>query len=621
MRSSLPIAGHPATLPAVSPASRRILGYWLLLLLPTLAAGGGGLYLLRREQARLAERETQTAAARHAATTARTGLIIENLELLTEDLQTALLDHLASLPPTGLDTALDRWQQDHPLVRSTFRCTIDGKLLRPAADATDERSRALRRRLLPLLRSALPWAVQPVPATAAVAVSPTTPTDPGTRLETETMRRSASNRSQVQTARREAKELAKATPPASQPLSLQDEYPERRADRSQTEVKPAAIATAATTGDRQGWSSWSADNRTHTLGWVEKKALREIRGLELNFDGLVARLGAALPSETQPDEGYALLDNRARIMHQTGYVATDGQAPAIRIPLEAELFAGWHVVAYLAPPRSPVIRSSGFFLLGTGLIGLCTLAILGSGMLLVSQARRSEAEAAQKTSFVANVSHEFKTPLTTIRLYAELLEQERVQDATRRAEYLRTIGRETQRLARLVGNALDFSRLEQGRKRYQLDRLDLGAELARLLEALEPRLAESGLRLHRTLPAQPLWLRTDRDALEQILLNLLDNACKYAAAGQEVRVALEPDSAGGARIEVADRGPGVPAEHRDRIFEKFHRVDDTLTAEKSGAGLGLAIARQLARGLGGDLVCEPAPGGGARFRLTLPASP
>jgi signal transduction histidine kinase len=243
---------------------------------------------------------------------------------------------------------------------------------------------------------------------------------------------------------------------------------------------------------------------------------------------------------------------------------------------------------------------------------------LAGGLLLLRQAQRSGEEARQKTSFVANVSHEFKTPLTTIRLYSELLEQGRVADEGRRGEYLRTIGRETQRLARLVNNALDFSRLEQGRKRYQREPLELGSELSRLLDTQAPRFAESGLVLRRELPDAPLTATVDRDALEQIVLNLLDNACKYAAGGGEVTVTLAPRAGGAADLRVLDRGPGVPPDHRERIFEKFHRVDETLTAEKHGAGLGLSIARQLARGLGGELRYEPRAGGGAAFVLELP---
>jgi signal transduction histidine kinase len=130
--------------------------------------------------------------------------------------------------------------------------------------------------------------------------------------------------------------------------------------------------------------------------------------------------------------------------------------------------------------------------------------------------------------------------------------------------------------------------------------------------------AEAGLNLQRALPAAPLPLTTDRDAVEQIVINLIDNACKYAAAGGELTVAATAGARGGVEVRVSDRGPGVPFDQRERIFEKFHRVDDALTAEKTGAGLGLSIARQLARGLGGELSFAPRAGGGAEFILILP---
>jgi signal transduction histidine kinase len=130
--------------------------------------------------------------------------------------------------------------------------------------------------------------------------------------------------------------------------------------------------------------------------------------------------------------------------------------------------------------------------------------------------------------------------------------------------------------------------------------------------------AECGLALKQELPDQSIPVVSDRDALEQIVLNLVDNACKYAAEGGEVLISVMAKGAGGAELHVADRGPGVPADQHERIFEKFHRVNDALTAEKTGAGLGLSIARQLARGLGGDLRCVSRVGGGAEFILVLP---
>ena len=316
------------------------------------------------------------------------------------------------------------------------------------------------------------------------------------------------------------------------------------------------------------------------------------------------------------DEGYVLRDDKGRVVHQAGKVPATETVPVARIPLASALLPGWEVLAYLA--YVPVESGGGFVFIGLMLAAILVVAIVAAGSLLLWQARSSAADAAQKTSFVANVSHEFKTPLTTIRLYSELLEQGRVAEGEKRGEYLRTIGRETQRLARLVNNVLDFSRLEQGRKKYQCEALDLTAVLAQLLDVHAPRIAESGLVLKRELPVGAVSVTTDRDAVEQIVLNLLDNACKYAATGGEVVVALRLPNGGGTEMCVSDRGPGVPSAHRERIFEKFHRVDETLTAEKGGAGLGLSIARQLARGVGGELRYEPRVGGGAMFVLTLP---
>ncbi|MBM3853259.1 MAG: HAMP domain-containing histidine kinase, partial [Verrucomicrobia bacterium] len=368
--------------------------------------------------------------------------------------------------------------------------------------------------------------------------------------------------------------------------------------------------------ERRGWRPQVLDGRLHVLGWVRPAGTSEYRGLELEMAALVNRLRGALPAEVGFGEGYALRDGQGRVLHQSGAVPAGG-APLVKVALGEAWLPGWEVGGYFPGPAAGD-GGSGFFWLGAVLVGIFVAAILAGGSLLWWEARRSEAEAAQKTSFVANVSHEFKTPLTTIRLYAELLELGRVRDAAQAGEYLRTIGRETQRLARLVNNALDFSRLEQGRKKYALETVEVRAVLAQLLDTLAPRAAEAGVLLRPRLPDAPTAIATDRDAFEQIVLNLLDNAFKYGAAGKEVGVDLTRRSDGGVEVHVCDRGPGVPAEHRTRIFEKFHRVDESLTAEKTGTGLGLSIARQLARGLGGDLRYQPREGGGAEFILVLP---
>jgi signal transduction histidine kinase len=374
---------------------------------------------------------------------------------------------------------------------------------------------------------------------------------------------------------------------------------------------PAAV-------ERSGWAPleelWGAPSAIAV--WYERDPGAEVRGAELNVGALAAQLADTLPAEFAAGDGYALLNPAGQVQGLKGDVPA-GVAPDAIVPLDVALLPGWSAAGFM-----PAVGVEGagrpLFVMGSLLTGILVTAILASGSLLLLQARASAAEARQKTSFVTNVSHEFKTPLTTIRLYAELLEQGRVRDEAQRAGFLHTIGAETKRLARLVNHVLDFSQLEQGKRQYLREPLDLTAELAAVLDTQAPRLAEAGLGLVRELPDASLPLLTDRDAVVQIVLNLLENACKYAAGGGEVTVSLAPRPGGGADVSVLDRGPGVPPAHRERIFEQFHRVDATLTAEKSGAGLGLSIARQLARGLGGDLRHTARPGGGATFILELP---
>ena len=638
---------------------RRITLYWLLLLLPTIAVGTGALFLLRREQQRLAESAAYADEARRAAITARAQLIVENVELLVGEVETALLDTLAAEPAADIDEFLTQWERGNPLVRTAFRATPDGRLLRPNGRSGEEDARGFVRRFPRHFGSGVPWA----PAKARQAVTPEKREQQQQAQDESAARQDVSkNVAQVQSARRGVQELLKSQNVYAPSGSAATEQPaapavadasaalrdrEAKARRAEADnaassraalgglasassadykERPEGAAAAATNSlarakdvpDRRGWVPAVVDGRLHVVGWVQPGGGGEVRGVELELVALISKLGGTLPAEVTGGEGYALRDDQGRVLHQVGAIPREG-VPVVRVPLAAALLPGWDVVAYLLPPPAGRFEgSTGFLAVGVLLVALFVAAILAGGSLLLWQARRSEEEAAQKTSFVANVSHEFKTPLTTIRLYAELLEQGRVRDRTQGAEYLRTIGRETQRLARLVNNALDFSRLEQGRKKYAREPLDVGMELGRLLDTHAPRVQEAGLVLRRELPAEPLRVTTDRDAFEQIVLNLIDNACKYAADGGELTVSAATRACGGAEIRVRDRGPGVPADHRERIFEKFHRVDDKLTAEKTGAGLGLSIARQLARGLGGELRHAPREGGGAEFVLELP---
>ena len=650
-------------------ASRRLWLYGLLLLLPALAVGGLALGLLAREQDRLAEREQAARDSRRAAVETRARLIAENIELLVGDVQSALMATLLEAPAAEPRAFLSEWQATNPLVRDVFRATADG---RPVWGASGEPLRAW-------LAQDAPWrASPPVPqeglaASAGQARQQDEAPAPAAQVQAlrdnDSARRDiSSNVVSYQRARQEIQEVAKlknyadvaaksasdslnssaGALPSAAPAATAAAAGENAAARKaatvpdyalaavpQIELAPVfsapsqirskdfgtakaeAPAEASDPITRSGWTPWLDASGLHLFGWRELPD-RTVVGLELRLDAIKARLGEVFPATPEEGEAYALRDSSGTAWHAVGNAALP---PALEVPLAAAALPGWTVAGAFVTTYDSSARG-GFFALGAALVGLLVLAILAAGALLVRQVRLSEAEAALKTSFVANVSHELKTPLTTIRLYAELLAQGRVRDEARRTDYPVTIGRETQRLARLVGNVLDFSRLEQGRKKYDRTAFDLAAELRRLAATHAPRLAEAGLELRVEAP-ESLLVTTDRDAVEQIVLNLLDNACKYAAAGGEVSLLLRRASGAadaGVELRVADRGPGVPVDQCERIFEKFHRVDDRLTAEKGGAGLGLSIARRLARGLGGDLRCEARPGGGAGFVFTLPPS-
>jgi len=269
------------------------------------------------------------------------------------------------------------------------------------------------------------------------------------------------------------------------------------------------------------------------------------------------------------------------------------------------------------PPRAFLLFSvqSGMdearaLLIGGCVLGLMFLSLVSGSWLLVRSARRSRLEALRQTDFISNVSHEFKTPLTTICLCAELLQDEAL-GPERRRKALASIAGESERLKRLVLNALDFSRLEKKRRNYDLREADVAVIARETCAAFLPRFADGRLQA----PEGECRASVDADALRQILANLLDNAAKYAPSGR-VDVTARREGAG-VRLSVADRGPGLKRDDLRHVFDRFWRGDNSMTRETGGSGLGLSIARGLARGMGGDLVAENREGGGAVFTVEL----
>ena len=222
-----------------------------------------------------------------------------------------------------------------------------------------------------------------------------------------------------------------------------------------------------------------------------------------------------------------------------------------------------------------------------------------------------------RRDFVANASHEIKTPLTAIRGFAETLLGAPLPERETRS-YLQVILNHSERLSRLVEDLLELSRLEAGSHKLAPVALDIGALARRLCVELEPRIRESGFDVRVHGEGAPRAF-ADPTAVEQILQNLLDNALKYADPGKRINIRV--GAAGpGVQVDVEDRGPGIPEADRARIFERFYRVDRGRSREQGGTGLGLAIVKHLVQASGGEIWVESTPGEGSTFSFTLPGS-
>jgi signal transduction histidine kinase/CHASE3 domain sensor protein len=236
---------------------------------------------------------------------------------------------------------------------------------------------------------------------------------------------------------------------------------------------------------------------------------------------------------------------------------------------------------------------------------------------------RAEAEAANraKAAFLASMSHELRTPLQAALGFAQLIRSGLYGPVTdEQSEVLGRVERSQTHLARLIDDILDFARLEAGRVRIKLDAVPVSDVFAELTPIVEPQAASKRIVLAMEAPSDGMKVTADKHRLQQILINLVGNAIKFTPEGGTVRVDVSGDD-GHAVIRVRDTGVGIPADRLDSVFEPFVQVDAELTRTASGAGLGLAISRDLARMMGGDLTVTSTVGKGSTFAVSLPTAP
>jgi signal transduction histidine kinase len=253
----------------------------------------------------------------------------------------------------------------------------------------------------------------------------------------------------------------------------------------------------------------------------------------------------------------------------------------------------------------------------TALIGFIDLMLLAGLALVWTNVRRELRLSRLKSDFVANVSHELKTPLALIRLFAETLELGRVPSAEKEQQYHRIINKESRRLTQLINNILDFSRIEAGRKEYRLVRTDLAAVVRDVVDAYRFPIEQQGFELDLDVADDLPEMELDPEAISQALINLLNNAIKYSPEEKRIRVSVRGDG-GRVLVSVADRGIGIPKSEQKRIFEKFYRVENSLVHTTKGSGLGLALVQHITEAHGGRVEVTSAPGEGSTFTLSLP---
>ena len=364
------------------------------------------------------------------------------------------------------------------------------------------------------------------------------------------------------------------------------------------------IYTAQKTGDDERYYVAARLRTDVILGWLKDALTKFPKNLQVT---VVARDGAIVAG---PPPGVATesAETDERFRHSVDF----GKA-LYEWRLEVAPVHGDEVRAELERHRrmSPIL-----IILSTTIIAV-GLAVVW--LVILAERRASRL----KSDFIANVSHELKTPLSLIRMFGELVASGRHKGHTAAREYGAIITRESERLSHLIDNVLDFARLERGKASYDFAAGDLAEVLERALDVCRYRLDKEKVALRTYIEPGLPAVRMDENAMTLVILNLVDNAIKHAAEGRCVDVALQR-APGGVVLAVRDFGAGVPPQEQGRIFERFYRARSARDRNVRGSGIGLALVKYIAEAHGGRVTVEspvggPAPGPGALFRVHLPA--
>ncbi len=601
-------------------SKKSIIFFWALFLVPTLIMAGAAFKLLIHEQ----ERINQSALN---ALTQRAETIAETIHLTIESVSDNLVQSLKRIDSQQLKPRLLEWEQQNPLVRNVF-IFKEGKILTYPVEGMEStlEERQFIARYKTLFSGQMPFETDEKDVEGG-------PSESGASYGVAVKKRVASSRKQLESLSRVVQSKVAQQAPASkkvkrlstssdsQPLDVQEvasessepgqpNGPNKLGDLRQPNDLVFVSGQGVTQLSASGWLPWFSENSLYILIWVRPSPMHPVYGLELELMALLSRLVVDFPVIDDTAAALVLTDGSGNHIHQSGGLTLTDKIKSVEQVFVSDLLPHWQINVFVEQKGKGF--TNAFLYLSLILTAIFIVAIISGGILMTRMTLKNIKDAQQKTSFVSSVSHELKTPLTSIRMYAELLLAGRVKDTAKKETYLSVIVGESERLTRLINNVLDFGKLEQGKKTYQMSLVDVDAFLYQLIEAHKIRIKQQGLEIIVHVTEDDFSITTDRDALEQVMLNLLDNALKYAGSGKFIKFILQKE-AGAILFKMCDDGPGIPISQERMIFEKFHRIDNSLTATQPGSGLGLSIARGILKDLGGDLYIEHNPENGSCF--------
>jgi signal transduction histidine kinase len=366
------------------------------------------------------------------------------------------------------------------------------------------------------------------------------------------------------------------------------------------------------------WYVWFWGQGLQTILW-QRLPNGDMIGAELDRARLLADIIGVLPEEgASTDFGLQgriiLCDAADKSIYQWGrYEPPKNAAALAQIPLGSPL-SSWRLKYYLAPDYARSFQGKAAYLALAISITAATLALILLAVYFYRENTRQIQLAGKRVTFVNQVSHELKTPLTNIRMYAELLQDTPPEDLSKTRKYLSIIVDESHRLTRLIANILSFSKSQRDKLKLRFTPVIVDDVIQSVLDNFKASFEKRDIAAEFDAAA-PDPVLADPDAIAQILGNLLSNVEKYAASGRYVKVTSRHTDAT-TRITVADKGPGIPSNMSDKIFQPFQRISNKLTDGVSGTGIGLTISRQIARLHGGDTILQKTETGAA-FEVTL----